>query len=89
MEKLDKALVSAVSEILFNSWDPIGVRSIGGPKDEYDSYAATLVAKRKDITTEGRISEFLLCSEVERMQIHSNGENAEATAKLLYPLLKL
>jgi hypothetical protein len=43
MEKLDANLYQKVCDLLFDEWDPIGVNALGGPRDEYDSYAAGLV----------------------------------------------
>jgi hypothetical protein len=33
----------AVSAILFEHWDPIGVRAIGGPESEYINYVPQLI----------------------------------------------
>ncbi len=34
-----------VRDILWNDWDPIGTKSMGGPPDEYDSYAPDILRK--------------------------------------------
>ncbi len=39
----DDPLLSRVQEILFREWDPIGVADNVECRDEYDSYAMTLV----------------------------------------------
>lgn len=41
--QLDCRLYERVCAFLWEEWDPIGVRSLGGPNDEYDSYAAGLI----------------------------------------------
>lgn len=40
---VNKALWEDVKKALWEDWDPIGVRQMGGPDDEYDSYAPTVV----------------------------------------------
>jgi hypothetical protein len=42
----DKTLVAAVSELLFARWDPIGAKAIdpAWPRDEYEGYAASILA---------------------------------------------
>lgn len=37
-------LLSAIQHVLWREWDPIGVRDLGGPDDEYDSYASEIYA---------------------------------------------
>ena len=37
-------LQAAVDTILWEDWDPIGVREMGGPSDEYQSYVPKVVA---------------------------------------------
>jgi len=31
-------IMNDIHDVLWNDWDPIGVRRLGGPEDEYDSY---------------------------------------------------
>ena len=31
-------IMKDIHDVLWNDWDPIGVRRMGGPEDEYDSY---------------------------------------------------
>lgn len=40
---LDRDLYERVCRLLWEEWDPIGVKALGGPNDEYDSYAAGLI----------------------------------------------
>jgi hypothetical protein len=47
-----------VCAILFDEWDPIGVNG-GGPRDEYDGYAAGLIRAVLDGADEHRLTERL------------------------------
>ena len=35
-------ILTEVRRILWEQWDPIGVRYLGGARDEYDTYAPTI-----------------------------------------------
>ncbi len=41
--QLDRRLYERVCKFLWEEWDPIGVKGLGSPDDEYDSYAAGLI----------------------------------------------
>jgi hypothetical protein len=38
------ALVEPVRRVLLETWDPIGVATIGAPRDEYDSYIPGIIS---------------------------------------------
>jgi hypothetical protein len=66
-------LLKSVNAILFEVWDPIGVRSIDAawPQDEYDSYAPGVVALVKRGASDHAIADHLGTVEQERMGIAS------------------
>jgi len=33
-----REIMNQIHDVLWYDWDPIGVRELGGPEDEYDSY---------------------------------------------------
>jgi len=37
-----KALYKTIDEILWNDWDPIGMKLNEGPRDEYESYVPVI-----------------------------------------------
>lgn len=51
---------AAVRELLYFKWDPIGISSIGGPKDEYNSYADQALAMTRNGTDQQGNIKFLL-----------------------------
>lgn len=78
---------SQVRRILWEEWDPIGVRSLGGPSDEYDSYAATLSRFVLDGRDEDKIAEHLARLETDAMGLsHSDPERNRRVAHLLIAL---
>jgi hypothetical protein len=49
----------AVNAVLFEFWDPIGVRAASGPQDEYQSYVPQLMALVNRDAPDTEIAEFL------------------------------
>ena len=37
-------LIDEVSDVLFSAWDPIDLKLMGGPRDEYRSFAPELIS---------------------------------------------
>ena len=54
-QRAQRQLYDAVRRALWEDWDPIGRRDLGGPDDEYDSYAGTITR----FILEGRDEDFL------------------------------
>jgi hypothetical protein len=76
-----------VRRILWEEWDPIGVRRHGGPDDEYDSYAATLSRFVLDGRDEHKIAEHLARLETDAMGLsYSDPERNRQVARLLIAL---
>ncbi|MEM6943242.1 MAG: hypothetical protein AAF565_05755, partial [Pseudomonadota bacterium] len=46
-------ILAAVRRRLWEEWDPIGVRRLGGPSDEYENYAPAIAS----ILARGRSAE--------------------------------
>ena len=67
MSQLDCRLYEAVCAFLFDEWDPIGVKALGFPRDEYDSYAAGLIRLVLAGADENQIATHL--AELERDQM--------------------
>jgi len=61
-------LSAAVRKILWEDWDPIGVRKFGGPDDEYDSYAGTITR----FLIEGR-DEYFLSQHLAQLESNAMG----------------
>ncbi len=55
-------LISQVSRILYDEWDPIGVSSYGGPEDEYLKYAKEVVRLMQSDHDKSAIKDYLLSS---------------------------
>jgi len=50
---------ATVHKILWEEWDPIGVRAMGGPDDEYDSYVWPIISKITREETVAQIADYL------------------------------
>jgi hypothetical protein len=98
METLDKtratALIEKVQSILWNAWDPIGVRRIteGGPwpDDEYNSYAPSIAGMIWKQDSIDRIADFLDWAVHEHMGMTvDRGATRARHEELAQQLLKL
>lgn len=79
-----KLLASEVERILFEDWDPIGVNELGGPLDEYASYAPVIVRLLGEGASADTIVAHLAKIESEQMGVSSPPEhNAMVVNKLL------
>ena len=79
-------LLKSVNAVLFEHWDPIGVRSIAGgwPDDEYERYAPGLVALIRQGASNDAIAEHLGVLETQRMGIGpSAAEHRLAVARMV------
>ena len=63
--------VSHIAAILYEEWDPIGVRGFA-PKDEYESYAERIVKMLDRGDDRGDILEFLDRSRNQEMMLKSD-----------------
>jgi hypothetical protein len=79
-------LLKSVNAILFEVWDPIGVRSVDAawPQDEYESYAGGVVALVTRGASDRAIADHLGTLEQERMGIASSAlEHRLSVARLV------
>lgn len=49
----------AVDKLLWEKWDPIGVKGYGGPDDEYRSYVPSIMSLLNDNADETKIKKLL------------------------------
>ena len=83
------ALYRRVCELLFAEWDPIGVNGLGGPQDEYDSYAAGLMRLIEGGADEYRVAHRL--GELARVSMgisHVDQERDRRVARQLIDLVR-
>jgi hypothetical protein len=64
-----KRALRAIERVLWEDWDPIGVRARGGPSDEYDSYAPGVLGLVQLGAAEREIAAHLKRLEEELMRI--------------------
>jgi hypothetical protein len=57
----DDSLLAAVSEALFARWDPIGAKAMdpAWPRDEYEGYAASVLALLRASASDDVVAELL------------------------------
>ena len=76
MEELDQ-----IKRLLWEEWDPIGVRGDDWPDDEYDSYAPRVLAMLNAESSEAQIADFLLSVETEWMGLSSPSGRVQEVAR--------
>ena len=81
-----RTLHRRIKEILLLEWDPIGIASMQGAQDEYDSYipriSAMLIA-RKPVH---EVFEYLLWVETQHMGLASDRQRTQHVAEMLVTL---
>jgi hypothetical protein len=80
------ALIRNVEAILWDEWDPIGVGALGGPDDEYDSYAPRIAGAILQGVSADEIAAILLSIETDLMGLDGNAANVGRVATLLVSL---
>jgi hypothetical protein len=81
------ALYKAIDEILWNDWDPIGVKSFGDwPKDEYQSYTPTIFSLKNKNASVRTIALALYEIETERMGVTGSFKKCMMVADRIYNL---
>jgi hypothetical protein len=77
-----------INHILFKEWDPIGVRDMEGPEDEYEMYVYGVFRMLLDGKDEEAIANHLLEIERERMGLSqpTSGEHRIAVGRILKSL---
>ncbi|MDV3253358.1 hypothetical protein DevBK_18635 [Devosia sp. BK] len=75
--------IEAIKKILWEDWDPIGVREMGGPPDEYDAYAPVVLEMLEAGATETEIAQYLFWLTVEQIGLETRETSiARALIKL-------
>ncbi len=81
--------VQTISKILYEHWDPLGVRSLGAPADEYEHYAKSIVQHYQYDTSKADLVQYLTESAKIRMKIRCSSKKtslvADAILKALGP----
>jgi hypothetical protein len=70
-----KSLYADVQRALWTEWDPIGVRSLGGPADEYNGYAAAVLHELNSGSGEIGLARLLQQFETEHMGLEPRSLN--------------
>ena len=67
----DRALMAAINTVLFERWDPLGVRAADPrwPRDEYEGYTLTVLGQLQRRSSDDVIAEHLAWIEREWMGI--------------------
>ncbi len=80
-------LLSAVREVLFREWDPIGVNGNELCRDEYDAYAPTICRWLRDGVDERRLAAHL--SHIQRVSMGMTVIDEELHRRVARRLLEL
>jgi hypothetical protein len=65
--KAGQEFLREVSDTLYREWDPIGVLPMGGPMDEYESYAGPIASMLIRGDSDEALLKFLEWAEIEQM----------------------
>jgi len=81
------SLYKAINEILWNDWDPIGVRKFGDwPKDEYQSYTPLIFNLKINNANAETIAQALYEIENDRMGVKGSYEGCLIVAEKIINL---
>jgi hypothetical protein len=80
----------AIREVLMAEWDPIGVRDLSGPEDEYDVFVGTvyLLLVREDVSAD-QIEAHLLDAATGRLGLPRTSGIEESSARAASKLIEL
>src|SRR5262249_16961591 len=82
-----KSLLTAVQEVLFREWDPIGVNDNESCRDEYDSYAPTICRWLLKGVDEEKLATHL--GELQRVSMGLSSIDDEANRRVARRLIAL
>ena len=82
-----KLLLTAVQEVLFSEWDPIGVNHYESCHDEYDSYAPTICRWLLEGVDEVKLAAHL--DEIQRVSMGLSSVDGGANRRIARRLLAL
>ncbi len=72
-----------IRQVLLRDWDPIGVRDMTGPEDEYDAYIGGVYRLLASGASEHQITDYLYQIETNRMGLDGNREGLKDVAEKL------
>ena len=82
-----KTNAEKINDVLYDVWDPIGIRKCGGPRDEYESYVSEIQTALEEGVNEDAIFRHLREIEQEAMGLRDCYESqTRAAAKTLVGL---
>ena len=81
------SLLTAIQEVLFRDWDPIGVNDNELCKDEYDSYAGTICRWLREGADEYKLASHL--SELQRVSMGISSIDEDVNRDVAKRLLAL
>jgi hypothetical protein len=82
-----KNITDQVRSILWHDWDPINVRALNGPADEYDAYIPAVVRMLDGSASIEAISRHLERIEAEEMNLTPDTTKTRRVAMKLIALL--
>ena len=83
----DHELFARVDRVLWEDWDPIGVRALGGPEDEYSGYVGSILALLRSGATEAELSGRLAIIRCQSMGLPRNDAHDRRAARILATIL--
>jgi len=75
--------LTSLKRLLWEEWDPIGVRTLGGPSDEYDDYAGELLVLIRRGESLAAVERYLDWVTLEWMGLSGTAGNAEIAMKAI------
>ena len=83
MSNSSNSLCDLVDDILWTEWDPIGVRDLGAPRDEYRDYVDAIVSLLENSVSVEFLGAHLLRLETEMMCLPGDPARAPQVATML------
>ena len=80
------SLYKSISEILWDDWDPIGMKLSGGLGDEYESYIPSIFSLKIKGASIEIITLKLFEIESQRMELDNGFENCKRVAEKIFNL---
>ena len=82
----DRIMISDIRHLLLADWDPIGIRALAGPEDEYDDYVSAVARLVTERASADALAQYLLRIEAEWMCLAPHPERARRVAEKLIAL---
>jgi hypothetical protein len=81
MTKADKHIYDLIDTILWQDWDPIGVKEMEGVRDEYAGYIPSVFSLKMNGADKVKITQHLFNLETINMGLSGNIKQCEIVAK--------